>query len=172
MIEIIKNYLAEETFNQVYNNVQSLPWAFKRKMNENSTNENQFQFLQDYSEAYYDNRAADSFARVILSPYLNSFSQEKSVEVIRVRTNLFIRTSSNKYGGGFHTDLSSATNNHFTLLLYLEDSNGATEFKKSGRKVISERNKAVIFPCSLEHQTLSQTDVLFRFNININFKLI
>ena len=171
MIEIIKDYLKEDAFNSVYTSVKSLPWAFKSKMNENSTDENQFQFLQDYSEAYYDKKIGEAYSKIILSPYLESLGQERTAKVLRTRTNLFIRTATYQYGGGYHTDISNYKDNQYTLLLYLEDSNGATEFKESRRKIVSERNKAVVFPCCLEHQTISQTDVLFRFNINMNFEL-
>ena len=64
-----------------------------------------------------------------------------------------------------------------SLLLYLEDSNGKTDFKNvqifDGIKikaVDSFANRALIFPSTCEHQTLTQTDVTFRTNINMNFK--
>jgi hypothetical protein len=57
---------------------------------------------------------------------------------------------------------------HKTLLYYIEDSNGYTEFN-DGQKVESKRNRAVIFDAHLIHQTVTQTDKLFRTNININY---
>ena len=51
----------------------------------------------------------------------------------------------------------------------MEDSNGATEFKRTGERVVSERNKAMIFPSNEWHQTVSQTNDLYRMNVNMNF---
>ena len=51
---------------------------------------------------------------------------------------------------------------------HLENSNGYTEFD-NGRKVESKQNRAVLFNSDFLHQTVSQTDVKFRRNININF---
>ena len=73
-------------------------------------------------------------------------------------------------GMGYHEDMDDE--NIFTLLLYLEDSNGGTQFKDNGRKIKSKRNRAIIFPARVEHQTVMQTNTLFRMNININFAVL
>ena len=69
---------------------------------------------------------------------------------------------------GYHRDIEDSEE-VMTLLLYLEDSDGGTQFKETGEKVLSKRNRAVVFPAHLEHQTVSATNVLFRSNVNINF---
>ena len=46
---------------------------------------------------------------------------------------------------------------------------GYTELE-NGEKVNTVKNRALIFDAHLYHQTVTQTDSLFRRNININFK--
>ena len=113
---------------------------------------------------------------------------KKSVGILRFRVNLFAREQK-PIGLGYHTDWPRSDltkwksqgllddSDIFSLLLYLEDSNGKTEFKDvqtfSGIKmkaVESISNRALIFPANCEHQTLMHTDILFRTNINMNFK--
>ncbi len=169
MIEVIKNYLTEEIFSKLTNTVYSLPWILHKRMNVNSLEEHHFAFIQDYNTDEIKNNfkgIETSLALTLLDPYLRK--NQISARIIRSRTNLYIRTINYQDGCGYHTDIDSDLD-CLTLLLYLEDSNGATEFRDTGERIISERNKAIIFPCNLEHQTISQTDTLFRTNVNINF---
>ena len=87
-----------------------------------------------------------------------------------MRVNLFINTDNKNEGKGFHQDIIN-DDEMKTLLFYLEDSNGYTEFK-DGKIVESKKNRAVVFNSSVLHQTVMQTDTIFRRNININFKFI
>ena len=90
------------------------------------------------------------------------------------RINLFGRGQESR-GLGYHKDMF--TDNYLSLLLYLEDSNGKTEFKDvqifdnmKMKTVDSFANRALIFPSICMHQTVTQTDITFRTNINMNFK--
>ena len=97
----------------------------------------------------------------------------KSVSVYRFRVNLFGREQESR-GLGYHKDMDM--DDWLSLLLYLEDSNGKTEFENvqmfdgvKMKAVDSFANRALIFPSTCEHQTLTQTNVTFRTNINMNF---
>tara|TARA_B100000787_G_scaffold168599_1_gene157669 strand:- start:791 stop:1300 length:510 start_codon:yes stop_codon:yes gene_type:complete len=169
MIDVIDNYFTNETFSQVIKIIESNSWRHIKKMNPNAENDHQFHFLQEYIEDK-DPDFLKKFCNLILSPYLK-LKKIKSVAVRRIRTNLFIKTLPYNHEGGFHVDYLVTDEKDFTLLIYLEDSNGATEFKHQGKKIISKKNKAIIFPTNLEHQTIFQTDKLFRYNINVNFKI-
>jgi len=176
MIRVIENYLPERIFEEITTSIDQLPWKLHKQMNPAARDEHQFAFIQDYQGdqifEYY--RKQESLAAIlgktIMQPYLQSY--KIAANILRARTNLYIKTSDEPREGGYHIDIADPPQNYFTLLLYLEKSNGATQFKETGEIVKSERNKAVIFPCSLEHQTLYQTDVLYRTNININFAVI
>ena len=169
MIDIIHNYFTNETLSHVIKVIDTKPWSLFKKMNSNSQNEHKFHFLQEYREDK-DLDFVKKFGQIILSPYLK-IKKIKSVSIQRMRTNLFIKTLPYNHVGGFHVDRQVTNERDFTLLIYLEDSNGATEFKYQSKKIISEKNKAIIFPTSLEHQTIFQTDKLFRYNINVNFRV-
>ena len=176
MINVVENYLPEKTFDEIYASVYQLPWKLHKQMNPAAHDEHQFAFIQDYHDDrffdYYRKREsiAEILGKTIMLPYLQS--NKISANILRVRTNLYIKTSDEPREGGYHIDIADPPKNCFTLLLYLEKSNGATQFKESGNIITSERNKAVIFPCCLEHQTIYQTDVLYRTNININFAVL
>ena len=170
MIEIIQNYLPEATFNDITSRLDDLPWLISRKMNINSSSENHFAFIQDYSHHIFQKSHlkgfADSFNKVVMAPYAKKHNL-KNLKIYRSRTNMYIKTTDNSQECGYHQDQTIP--NVKTLLLYLEDSDGFTQFKTTGEKISSERNKAIIFNSNIEHQTVSQTNTLFRHNININF---
>ena len=67
-----------------------------------------------------------------------------------------------------HTWVNSV--NAYTGIFYINDNNGYTEFK-SGDKVESASNKLVLFRANEEHRGVSQTDVMRRIVLNMNFML-
>tara|TARA_Y100001960_G_scaffold293561_1_gene336662 strand:+ start:177 stop:764 length:588 start_codon:yes stop_codon:yes gene_type:complete len=167
-IEIIQNYLPENEFSVLYDMTTRLPWVLSKQMNPNASKEHHFAFIQDYSTEHFRNSFKGlerSVFNTAIAPYCKK--HQIGAKLHRVRTNLYIKTLEYQDGCGMHEDSNIAE--CFTLLLYMEDSDGATEFKKTGKRVISERNKAIIFPANEFHQTISQTNVLFRMNLNINF---
>ena len=169
-LKVINNYLPEHDFKIVKNHVDSREnWTFGRKLNDNAKSEHDFQFGHEYiqnGESLYE--GAERIPLALIMPYAQSLSTD--LTILRARTNLFIRTRRFPFfrGMGYHKDMNDKT--LFTLLFYLEDSNGGTQFKDSGKIIRSKRNRAIIFPAHWEHQTVAQTDTLFRTNININFR--
>ena len=117
---------------------------------------------------------ADKIPALIISPYAKSCN--KDIEIVRARTNFFIRTRLFPFfrGMGYHQDVADidirTMGKHYTLLFYLQDSNGGTQFKEDGKIIKSKRNRAVVFSSDMQHQTFAQTNILFRTNININFR--
>ncbi|KZR67734.1 hypothetical protein [Prochlorococcus sp. MIT 1303] len=171
-IETIHNYLADDILEGIVRRMDKLPWQIGRTMNPNSTSENHFAFIQDYShkifkETYLKDFPA-KFNRALMTPYVKKHNC-KSISVIRSRINMYIRTVGREDMCGYHQDYPNPGIK--TLLLYLEDSDGCTEFKVSGDRIVSERNKAIIFDSNIEHQTISQTNTLFRHNVNVNFMI-
>ena len=175
--KIIDDYLTASEMKLVEDNIQNLfrgrSWEFVSKLNLNAKSENDFQFLHDYILAarpmYKD---ADKIPALIMSPYAKSC--KKDIEIMRARTNLFIRTRLFPFfrGMGYHQDVADidirTIGKHYTLLFYLQDSNGGTQFKEDGKIIKSKRNRAVVFSSDMQHQTFAQTNILFRTNININ----
>ena len=159
MIDVIDNFLNENNFDEIFNIVSSnnFPWYTVDRLNENADNDNDFQLIHTIIHEGRPNSDFTNIIDIACSPMPN-------INIYRARINLFTKTHISK-NYGFHKDMDNAK----TLLLYLENSNGYTEFK-DGKKIKSKKNRAVLFNSDYLHQTVSQTDVKFRRNININFK--
>ena len=166
MIKIIDNFLDVSVLNNIKNiiNTDDYDWCLWKQANSNST-EGQFQFAHVYmNDNVIIKNMDDNIINFIMQKYTNDTN--KNLTICRARVNLFLKTKTN-LGFGYHVDIYDS-NDFSTLLLYLEDSNGCTEFK-NGQKIQSKENRAIIFPANVEHQTVSHTDIQFRTNININF---
>lgn len=169
-LKIVDNFLEEHNFRELEQYIHSTRpcWNFSPKLNADSTDENAFQFFHwwiHFSELSY--KDAEYYPKMILRTYLRQ-EEIKKVKVIHARANFFIRSSKKQLELGYHKDIYD-TEYCTTLLLYMQDSDGCTQFKETGEKVISKRNRALIFPSHWEHQTVSHTNTLFRTNINLNF---
>ena len=167
-MKIIDNYLQDNMFNKIYDYVHSIlmQWQLSKQANDKSSNKHHFQLIHNFifdDIPVYDK--SDKLPINILSVYANQVKQ--NFEISRARANMFIKTSDTPQHMGFHKDIKKS--GEYTLLLYLEDSNGYTNFY-NGDKVESKKNRAVIFPADILHETVSQTDTFYRSNININFK--
>ena len=161
MIDVVDNFLNEKDFDEVFNTISSnnFPWFTIDRLNENADNDNDFQLIHTIISDGQPNSNFTNIIDITCKPM-------PRINIYRARVNLFTKTHVNK-NYGFHKDMDNAK----TLLLYLEDSNGYTEFE-DGIKVESKQNRAVLFNSDFLHQTVSQTDVKFRRNININFNYI
>lgn len=170
MIEIFDNYLSEEIFEQVLHHINfgNICWNFAEKANPESYVEKQFQFFHymvENGENLYE--GADVLSKQILYPFM--FKKKRNLLLIRSRINFYIKVEDSQFGLGYHIDMDNTPSKPYTLLLYLEDSNGCTEFEKCGTRIESKRNRACVFPAGLRHQTITSSDSLFRKNINLNF---
>tara|TARA_B100000085_G_C18233693_1_gene387000 strand:- start:11 stop:553 length:543 start_codon:yes stop_codon:yes gene_type:complete len=176
MFNIVDDFLDIDKFNHinsVVNNPQNFNWSIWSKANKDSKE-------GDWHAAHMIINLGE-----IISPtykYIADYLVEslhkiykKNIGITKLRVNLFVRKD-NSDGLGYHKDIKDS-DDWTSLLLYLEDSNGKTEFKNvqnhNGMKIKSVEsiaNRALIFPAHYEHQTVMQTDILFRKNINMNFK--
>jgi hypothetical protein len=173
MFKIIDNFLDDDKFNQISHLVKSsdFHWNLTSILNKNS-NDGDWQGVYKIIE---EGRVVTSTYKFMVDDLVKSLQKiyRKSVSVSRFRVNLFGKYQESR-GLGYHKDVLDG--DYLSLLLYLENSNGKTEFKNvqmfNGMKmktVDSFANRALIFPSHCEHQTLTQTDVTFRTNINMNF---
>ena len=64
---------------------------------------------------------------------------------------------------GCHADCT------FTSIMYFNDCNGKTIFKKDNATIQSKRNRAIVFNSELEHAGITQTDTARRYVLNTNF---
>jgi len=169
-LKIVDNFLEENNFRELEEFIHGANpcWNFSPKLNPDSTDENAFQFFHWWMKGGdLSYKGAEYYPKIILNQYLKN-EKSKKVRLMHARANFFIRSSNKQLGLGYHKDIYD-TEYCTTLLLYLQDSDGCTQFKETKEKVISKRNRALIFPSHLEHQTVSHTNTLFRTNINLNF---
>ncbi len=82
-----------------------------------------------------------------------------------VRVNLMLRDNK-KYTSAYHVDRPFKCN---TAIYYINTSDGYTEFEKTGKKVLAEENKIVIFNSLLKHRAVSPTNIFARYAVNINY---
>jgi len=176
MFNIVDDFLDIDKFNHinsVVNDPQNFNWSIWSKANKDSKE-------GDWHAAHMIINLGKiiSPTHMYMVDYLVDSLQKiykKNINIIRFRVNLFARKD-NSDGLGYHKDIIDS-DDCISLLLYLEDSNGKTEFKNvqnyNGMKIKSVEsiaNRALIFPAHYEHQTVMQTDILFRKNIIMNFK--
>ena len=171
MYEIIDNYLKKEDFVKIQKWVlnRDFLWHFVDKPNVTSTDEKQFQFGRVFVQ--YDNVIVNDvveYLKIILKPYCKN--KNIQVGINRAKINMYINVDNKSRGLGIHQDIEDEKN-YKTLLFYLDTNDGCTEFE-NGERVETVENRALIFDAHLHHQTITQTNSLFRRNININFKEI
>lgn len=69
----------------------------------------------------------------------------------------------------WHTDQHCNCEYSYTQILYFNDCNGKTIFKKDNATIQSKRNRAIVFNSELEHAGITQTDTARRYVLNTNF---
>lgn len=178
---IIENFLSDDMFNYFNTIICSdrFKWGLMKNPNVNSPDENQFQLKHDILDGGVDNdytytNLYSDFVEVFLPPIMNILKSKmgyKQCWVARAKVNLFIKQEK-PVPLGFHNDIKKSDSDKFnTLLLYFDTNNGYTEFE-TGEKISTVANRALIFPAHAIHQTVTQSDKMFRRNININYKEI
>lgn len=167
MYNIIDNYLSETEFSYVYNTIHNIDfnWCLWKKANYNSNEDNHFQFAHSFVNYKKECYKTSSKLPILIMKRIAK-KEKKQLIISKAKANLFLKNN-NHVKLGFHKDIEDDTFLK-TLILYLEDSNGYTEFE-NGEKIMSVKNRALIFNAHSIHQTVTQTDTMFRTNVNINF---
>ena len=173
--KIIDDFLPEDTFKELESIIldDNFKWTHAKKANIMSDDEHAFQFMH---HLVHKRNLMYPEAKNIIDPIMNKYVETtgENVQVTRGKVNLFINTKP-ALEMGWHSDIDDRDDN-YTLILYLETSDGYTSFNRNesgapGRRIESVRNRAAIFPASRTHQTVSQTNCLYRRNINLNFEV-
>ena len=103
----------------------------------------------------------------ILMKQLKRIKGNVRLQVIRAKANMFIQTEEN-LGLGLHYDITNS-DNYETLLYFINDNNGGVEFEDK-TFIKQKENRAVIMYGRLKHQSITQTDTMERYNVNINYR--
>ena len=169
--EVLNNFFDINEFKYICDIVEqeTFTWGLIKKANNHSTDERQFQLKH---ETHSFGREISPFSGVLIQPIMRRLKEIKgyqSVGVTRAKVNCFVKSEQN-LGLGFHKDITDS-DMWMTLLLYLDTNNGYTELK-TGEKIPTVANSALIFSAHELHQTVTQTDTMFRRNININYRVL
>lgn len=163
MIEIKKNFLNKELFNEIKNLIDStkIPWFYQNSMTNQGDRQEKF-FL---SHLIYDENKPNSD----LYDYFGEITKLLNVKsLIKIRASLSVNTNE-RYYSNWHTDQEFKCK---TSLLYLNTNNGFTEIyddKNEIHKISCEENKMLIFDSYHKHRLVSQTDTSKRLTINFNY---
>ena len=170
MIQIVDNFLDIKDFENIKNIVNHLkfPWEIISQANKNSSDERHFQLM--HSLHYYPYRQSKHLDNIMkpLAKKIKIHFDVKKINLVRARVNCFFRQNE-QLEYGYHKDINN-NDNLINCLFYLDTNNGYTEFK-TGEKVKTVENRILFFSNTLWHQTVSQTDSLFRKNLNLNFEI-
>lgn len=172
--EIIDNYLPETEFQKILNIVEDsgFTWSLAPKLIETSNPDDYYftRVLVEKGLEIFPN--SSEIVKILLTPVAKKL--QKKLFVTRSKINLFLKETTH-FGYGMHQDVidgnGELSRNYNSLLIYLEDSNGYTEFD-DGDIVNSIRNRAIFFRSDVWHQTITSTDTVFRRNVNINYKIL
>ena len=179
--ELIENFFDENIFKK-YKNLMfhcETPWYLVDYANPNSE-KNDFENQVVFCNALIDSgRFIHNKANIYLDPIMNTLKKHKpncGFDVLGAKVNLFIKNNHNvKYG--FHYDIGGDNDlikygkiidTYDTLIYYLNNNNGGTEFE-DGTFVKQKENTALLFKGRVLHQSVGQTDTKYRINVNINF---
>ena len=176
-MKVIHNFLDRGAFLYLKEIITSnqFRWGLLQSANPNSIEENQVQLahiLIEGGAGWVEQTLFSPFKMVLMPPIMSSLKEKmnyKQVMVARAKVNCFMKQP-NHVPLGYHQDIDDSKD-YKTLLLYFETNNGYTEFE-TGEKIPSVENSALIFDANKMHQTVTQTDMMFRRNININYKEI
>ena len=173
-IQIVDQYLNPKDHEQLQSIMlqREFPWTLAQKtgdmdMDGKSTDPLNTQlnhWFVDFRNAHYS-----PFFKYVL-PIVN---QQRIIGISRIKANLQLCTEK-PIESDYHVDLSlrygiaDIPEPHPTnIIYYVNTNNGYTEFE-TGEKVESVANRAVIFPNSVRHRGVSQTDTHYRTVINLN----
>jgi hypothetical protein len=160
MVKVFKNILKKEEADYLEDRFtfNNFPWFITRGIvNENIDKDYQFNHI------FYTNFRINSDFFNLLEPILNVL---KPTSLIRIKANLVPKESKiTKHK--MHTDLPDSTN-YKTAVYYVNTNNGCTLFKNN-KKIISEKNKLVVFNGDVEHGSTTCTNKDYRVVLNFNY---
>lgn len=112
----------------------------------------------------------------IVEPIYDYMSEEFNCTVDKILRTVLVATINSPTRArpsGHHTDIIGTNTKYdrgefLTALLYLDDSNGGTDFE-CGKFVKSKRNALALFPGQMKHRPVYASDVQVRFLLLFNF---
>jgi len=158
-IQIIDNFLDKQEFNSIKSVLMGneFPWFYHDYVSEKQEKDKFY-----FNHNFYSDSKPQSIFFDSLKPLIHKLEVKS---LIRVKGNLHTKADKMTYNN-FHIDLPFK---HKGCLLYINNNNGCTYFKESGKEVKPKENRAVLFDPSKDHKSSRCSDSKVRINININY---
>ena len=155
-IEIIDNYLPQDTFNTLQEHLLShrFPWFYRDGIIQSNPIYSQFVHVFKDGSPYWN----------YLIPLLNVINPKY---IIRCKINCRTLTQTPEQSP-YHIDQPKNTN-HKIAIYYLNTNNGYTIFEHDKQQIQSIQNRIVIFDGHLRHAGVSTTDTKRRVVLNLNY---
>ena len=171
-IEIIDNYLPQDTFNKLQEDLLShkFPWCFNEHIIDGLEVISIDNSISDYKRWSLNNY---QFVHVFEppSPFIDIivplFDKIDPKKIIRCKMNLNPITQQHEQSP-YHIDQPKNTN-HKIAIYYINTNNGYTIFEHNKQKVESIANRLVMFHGSLVHAGCSTTNQKRRVVLNLNY---
>ena len=159
MFNIHKNFLEQETLQNIKKEIKGMHWFF---LNFTADKNDKSNFL--FYHLIFENNKVQSnrYFNTILMPILGKLNFKY---LHRAKLNLYTKKDK-QIKTNYHIDCDIE---HTVALFSLNTNNGYTEFE-DGKKIKSEENNLIIFPGHLKHRSVNQTNENVRLNLNINLK--
>ena len=164
--KIIDEFLPQETFKEIQNEILSsrFPFFITNKVNDYQTGENQFDWYATHT-IYEDNVAKSSYYSKWGNIFLDRINQIAKVRaLLRIKVN-FYPNSKKLIEHAPHTDDEFT---HIGAVFSLNTCDGFTRLHDGG-KIDSVENRVVFFDASTPHNSTTTTTDIGIYNINFNF---
>jgi len=159
-MEIIENFLPEEQFKKIEDRVfgPNFPWYFQDGIV--TTGDGNFKL----THLLYAHGNVNSDEFNLFRPVYEKFDM---LSILKIKLNCIPKIETVRENG-MHKDVD--TNVDFTTaILYMNTNNGYTRFE-TGEKIMSERNKLIVFDGKIKHcGTTNSCDAHRRVLVNLNF---
>tara|TARA_Y100000385_G_C12945217_1_gene572994 strand:+ start:415 stop:963 length:549 start_codon:yes stop_codon:yes gene_type:complete len=176
-IQVVDEFIHPNDHEELQRMMQAkeFPWTVAAKtgdMDINSYGSNPLNTQMSHWFADYKIASFSPFFKYVL-PIVN---QQRIISISRIKANLQL-CNDKPVKSDFHYDsylivgIKEVPEKTLTnIIYYVNTNNGYTEFE-DGQIVESVANRAVIFPNTLKHRGVSQTDTHYRAVINLNLCL-
>ena len=156
MIKVVNNFLHENDFNNLVQEVLKSNFFYHSSVAGDNTNDGYY-----FTHMIYSNHRIFSPLFPLIEPILNKLNVKA---LHRAKVNMF--TKNNKLiEYGQHTDTEFKCK---TFLISLNTCNGFTRIGKD-KTIPSVENTGIYFPANILHNSTNCTDENVRVNININY---
>ena len=171
-MEIIDNFLPKDEFDKLEKTVMGyhFPWYYQDEIAYGSENKKSWEFYHSHL-LYRDDVPTYPNSLELVWPAIKQLGIRRDKFQLRtlVRIKINCYPNQNEFiEHNWHEDFEPGTLPYKACLLSLNTCDGYTKFK-TGEKIESVRNRAILFDPCISHHSTNTTNQTRRVNININY---